>query len=57
MAEQFLSTIAQEFPEVIEAQNILNLASITWPKYGISALDLSEMDMWRVTVLETLVRG
>ena len=56
MARQFTQALAAEFPEVIELQNLLNLAAFTWPKYGISANELSQMDEWTKLVLQVLVR-
>jgi len=58
MAEQFLSAIAQEFPEFIEVNSVLRLAALTWPKFGISAADLIELDPWVVEMIRvSLVDG
>lgn len=51
MAEQFLSAIAQEFPEFIEAGALLRLAALTWPRFGLSAADLIELDRWTLEML------
>jgi hypothetical protein len=51
MAEQFLSAIAQEFPEYIEYSNLLDLSEITWKRYGYSADTLTQMDRWQFEML------
>lgn len=57
MARQLSHTLAAEFPEYVATQNILKLAALTWPIYGISAGDLAEMDNWSVELLRTILES
>lgn len=43
MLKKLRAQIATEFPEYVELDNLLSLATITWQKYGISAGELSQM--------------
>jgi hypothetical protein len=51
MAEQFISSLAAEFPEFIKLNSILQLARRTWPRVGLSAADLSQMDDFTLEML------
>lgn len=44
MARQALRRLAEEFPDYLELRDLLRLASLTWPKYGLSADKLARMD-------------
>lgn len=55
MARQFAEAITVEFPEFLELRNILNMAVITWPRFGLSAMDLSKMDSWQVEMLRVII--
>jgi hypothetical protein len=55
MARQLSHTLAAEYPEYVATQNLLKLAALTWPNYGISAGDLAEMDDWSVELLRTIL--
>ncbi len=52
MARQFLSGLASEFPEYVELNGLLRLAAVTWPRFGLSAVDLAEMDDWTLELLK-----
>lgn len=51
MAEQFLSAIAQEFPDYLEFSNLLDLAETTWQRYGLDAEALAGLDEWHKHML------
>ena len=51
MAQQLSHSLAAEFPEYYELNAILRLAALTWPKFGISAADLVELDPWVVEMI------
>jgi hypothetical protein len=51
MSQQLAHSLAQEIPEYFEIQNILRLAAQTWPRFGISAGELSQLDSWTVELL------
>jgi hypothetical protein len=55
MARQFSMILATDFPEVIELQELLSLARVTWKYYGISAQELAQLDDWTIEVLSTLL--
>lgn len=55
MVKQLSLTLAADFPEVIELQELLSLARITWKHYGISAQDLTRLDSWTIEVLSTIL--
>jgi hypothetical protein len=51
MSRQLAHSLAQEIPEYFEMQNILRMAAQTWPRFGISAGELSQLDSWTVELL------
>jgi len=55
MARQLSLTLAADFPEIVELQELLSLARVTWKYYGISAQDLADLDDWTIEVLSTLL--
>jgi hypothetical protein len=55
MARQFSTILATDFPEVVELQELLSLARVTWKYYGISAQELAQLDDWTIEVLSTLL--
>lgn len=55
MSRQFSHTLAAEFPEYIELNELLNLAAVTWPRFGLSAADLAEMDDWTLEMLRASI--
>jgi hypothetical protein len=52
MVSQLAEALVKEFPEYVEMDNLLRLASKTWPLYGISAMDLSKLDYWTIELLK-----
>ena len=52
MAEQLSHTLAAEFPEFITLNEILRLAAVTWPRFGISAAELANLDPWEFEMLK-----
>ena len=44
MAKRLRERIVRDFPQYAELKTLLDLASVTWPRYGIGAAELSELD-------------
>lgn len=44
MAEFVQAHIHENHPAYVELSALLDLAAITWPRYGLSAADLSRLD-------------
>lgn len=57
MTEQLARALAAEFPEYAELTALLRLAAQTWPRYGLSAGDLSKLDPWIMEMLRTMLYG
>jgi hypothetical protein len=55
MSQQLSLSLAQEFPEYYSTQSILKLAAQTWPRFGLSAGDLAEMDSWSIEVIRAII--
>lgn len=51
MAGQMARAMADEFPEYFEFKALLDLASVTWPHFGLDAERLSRLDGWQVEML------
>ena len=51
MALQLSHTLAAEFPEFTYFSNLLDMAQVTWPRYGLSAESLAGMDEWQRQML------
>ena len=43
MVKKLMSTIVNDYPEYTELNTILALAGATWPKFGLSAGELSAL--------------
>lgn len=56
MAEQLAHTLAAEFPQYFELRNLLTMASQTWPRFGISAAELSQMSEWQIEMLRVMLK-
>lgn len=56
MVRNLNKRLALEFPEILELNHLLNLAEMTWPKYGLSAKDLSAMDDYTKELINILIR-
>lgn len=46
MVNELSRRLAAEFPEFIALSNLLDVAEATWPRYGLGAEALSELDPW-----------
>lgn len=57
MAGQLGQAIAVEFPEYFIINNLLQLAAQTWPRFGLSAADLGQMDLWTLELLRVALGG
>jgi hypothetical protein len=57
MAGQIARAIATEFPEFINLKGLLDMAAVTWPRYGLSAAELRQMNLWEVEMLRVLIEG
>lgn len=44
MVKRLQAKLRQDFPEFLELDALLNMASLTWQRYGISAGELSELE-------------
>lgn len=51
MSRQLAHSLAAEIPEFYQVQSLLSLAAQTWPRFGLSAGDLAEMDDWSIEVI------
>ncbi len=51
MSQQFSHSLAAEFPEYVEFSNLLDLAEITWRRYGLDAEALAGLDEWHKHML------
>jgi len=51
MSQQLTLSLAQEIPEYFEMQSILRMAAQTWPRFGISAAELTHLDSWTIELL------
>lgn len=51
MAGQMARAITNEFPDYLEFKGIMDLAAVTWPRFGLSAVELSQLDNWQVEML------
>jgi len=51
MSRQLSLSLAAEFPEFIDLNALLRLAALTWPRFGLSAADLMELDPWLVEMI------
>lgn len=52
MANRLAGYLAREFPDYIELHLLLNLAAQTWPRFGLSARDLAEMDEFLLELMK-----
>lgn len=57
MAGQIARALAAEYPEYLELKAILDLARVTWPRFGLSAAELSRMDGWQVEMIKATLEG
>lgn len=46
MVETIQEQIAHDHPDFVELANLLDLAELTWRRYGLSAAQISEMDAY-----------
>ena len=44
MVRRLTAQLIQDYPEYVELYGLLSLAAETWPRFGVSAGDLAEMD-------------
>lgn len=44
MARQVWANVAERHPAYVELHDVLSLAAETWPRFGIGAAELAEMD-------------
>jgi len=54
MVKSINKRLANEYPEILDLSYILALAEITWPKYGLSAKDLSEQDDYLLELIKII---
>jgi len=54
MSQQFYHSLAAEFPEYVELNSLLSLAAKTWPRFGIDAAQLSEMDDFQLEMIRIM---
>lgn len=54
MVDRIWQRLATDHPDYLELSNILHLATITWPKFGISAAELSQMDPHLLEMIKIL---
>jgi hypothetical protein len=51
MSQQLTLSLAEEIPEYFELNAILRIAAQTWPRFGISASELVNLDSWTLELL------
>ena len=55
MVNQLHGRLAEEFPDYMELVSLLNLAAVTWPRFGLSVKDLSELDYLTLEFLRVAI--
>lgn len=46
MVEALREQVAEDHPDYVELSNLLDLAGLTWQRYGLSVAELSGMDRY-----------
>lgn len=57
MVKRASARLVEDFPEYVELHGLLALAAETWPRFGISAGELAEMDDMTLEMIKVLVDG
>lgn len=57
MVKQVWAGVVRDYPEFAELNSLLTLAATTWPRWGISAAQLAQMDEEGLTMLRLIVEG
>jgi hypothetical protein len=55
MVQQLTARIADEYPEVFELNELLDLAEITWQRWGLSADKLAEQTPYIRELIRVLI--
>lgn len=55
MVDKIWERLAADHPDYLELSNILHLASLTWPRFGLSAAELSQLDPYTLEMIKILV--
>jgi hypothetical protein len=55
MVKSLNKKLALEYPEILELNDLLQLAEMTWVRYGLSAKDLSRTDAYILNLLRILI--
>jgi len=55
MAERLTAQIESEHPDFVELRYLLNLAAETWPRWGLSVAELSQLDEYTLQMLAIAV--
>lgn len=55
MVRRITARLVEEHPDYVELQNLLALAADTWPRFGISAGELAEMDDWTLALVRLVI--
>jgi hypothetical protein len=55
MVDKVWQRLATDHPDYLELSSILHLASHTWPKFGISAAELSQLDPHTLEMIKILI--
>lgn len=56
LANQFKAQIINNYPEYKELVNILELAKLTWPAFGLDAEKLSQQDPLLIQMLRIAMK-
>ncbi len=52
MYRQIEAQLIDEHPDYVEIVDLLALSAQTWPKFGLSISDLSEMDDYTIALIK-----
>lgn len=55
MIDKIWERLATDHPDYIELSSLFHMASYTWPKFGISAAELSQLDPHTLEMIKILI--
>ena len=47
--------IIENHPDYVEVYNLASIAAKTWPRFGLSIKDISQMDDYTLSLIRTLI--
>lgn len=55
MVKRLTARLVEDYPEYVELHGLLSLAAETWPRFGLSAGELAEMDDLTLEMVRMIV--